>query len=816
MRPRWRKVFSDLWSNKTRSMLVIASITIGLFAVGLITSMYVILTADMPASYASTNPANIELSLSDFDGDLVKQVAKLEGVAETMGQRDFSAQIQTGDGEWVAISFHAVHDLGQLNLNRVTIQQGVYPPLNRQMVVDIYKFASLKHTLGQSATIKLTSNRLRQMPLVGTVHDLTIGAYSEGGGFFLAPTQAYITLETLPWLEQPQKMNRLLVRATQVDADRASLQTLAQRISDYVKKDGVAVYSFAVRPTNSHPNEVYVQAIASVLILLGGLVMFLSAFLITNTLSALLNQQVQQIGIMKTIGARRGQIIAIYLMLILIYSLIALAIAIPVASRSAYLLLGVLAGQVNLTLQGYRAVPLAILIQLGIALVVPQLAALYPILHGTRISPVEAFSGVSQASPAAIRRPENRKRNTFSTLLGRLSRPLLISLRNTFRRKGRLALTLVTLTLGGAIFIATFNVRGSMTSYINRIGRYFLSDVNLTLDGYQRKTEVENIIKTAPGVKAVEGWALAGAQLVLPDGSDGERFALLGPPAGSLLVEPILLEGRWVGNTNAVPGLAESQFPNEIAVNERFREQFPDLQVGSILRAKIFNQTTDLIVVGFFQMAGRSSGYLAYSTYETLSSLIHQENKANTFRVTADRSGLTNAQQKALGVRIQALLEANGFRVTEVESGLTLTATTSDGLTILSGFLMIMAVMIALVGSIGLTGTLSMNVLERTREIGIMRSIGANNRILTRLVMVEGLLIGLLSWAFGVLLAFPISTALSNGINLALFGAPVAFTFTYTGILLWLGVVTLLSTLASVIPARSASRLTIREVLAYE
>lgn len=44
MRPRWRKVFSDLWGNKLRSLLVIASITIGLFAVGMITSMHTILT----------------------------------------------------------------------------------------------------------------------------------------------------------------------------------------------------------------------------------------------------------------------------------------------------------------------------------------------------------------------------------------------------------------------------------------------------------------------------------------------------------------------------------------------------------------------------------------------------------------------------------------------------------------------------------------------------------------------------------------------------------------------------------------------------
>jgi len=82
--------------------------------------------------------------------------------------------------------------------------------------------------------------------------------------------------------------------------------------------------------------------------------------------------------------------------------------------------------------------------------------------------------------------------------------------------------------------------------------------------------------------------------------------------------------------------------------------------------------------------------------------------------------------------------------------------------------------------------------------------------------MVEGLLIGLMSWILGTLLSFPISSLLSNAINLALFGAAAKFTFSPMGVVLWLVVVLVLSTLASVVPARNAARLTIREVLSYE
>jgi putative ABC transport system permease protein len=140
----------------------------------------------------------------------------------------------------------------------------------------------------------------------------------------------------------------------------------------------------------------------------------------------------------------------------------------------------------------------------------------------------------------------------------------------------------------------------------------------------------------------------------------------------------------------------------------------------------------------------------------------------------------------------------------------------SENLNVLVVFLLIMALLTAIVGSMGLTGTMSMNVLERTREIGVMRSIGAVDFSILKTVIFEGLFIGLISYFLAVLLSFPITTMLSTIISLAIFENPIDLAFTYQGFTIWLGVVLILSALACVLPARHASRLTIREVLAYE
>jgi putative ABC transport system permease protein len=421
-----------------------------------------------------------------------------------------------------------------------------------------------------------------------------------------------------------------------------------------------------------------------------------------------------------------------------------------------------------------------------------------PILQGSRLSVVEALSGQAQSNPAESAGLKLRLKG--------VSRPLLISLRNTFRRKGRLILTLITLSLGGGVFIATFNVQVSLSQYTDQLGQYYLADVNLTLDAPYRISKIEQLGLSLPEVVDVEGWAIARSELILPDGTAGEDVFLIAPPADTKLVNPILQEGRWI-----MPG-----DQNAIALNDLFKSTYPYLDPGDTILLRVNGKEVDFVVVGFFQMAGKSGGYLAYTNYDYLSVLNGQPNQATIFRMVSVDPNLTMPQQEELGRKLEARLAEAGVTVIDMEAGLSLSKTAGDGFAILTGFLLFLAVLTALVGSIGLSGAMSMNVMERTREIGVMRAVGASNRILMNMVIVEGLLIGMLSWLIGSLLAFPISSLMSNSISLALFDAPSNFGFTPLGFLLWLGAAAVLSVFASVLPAYNASRLTIREVLAYE
>jgi putative ABC transport system permease protein len=165
---------------------------------------------------------------------------------------------------------------------------------------------------------------------------------------------------------------------------------------------------------------------------------------------------------------------------------------------------------------------------------------------------------------------------------------------------------------------------------------------------------------------------------------------------------------------------------------------------------------------------------------------------------------------------LQARFKENKTDISSTQTGLDWHQQNISQSNVLIYSLMIMACLIALVGGLGLMGSMTMNVMERIREIGVMRAIGATNRDIQNIVILEGLLVGLVSWFLSIFLSIPITLALNYGVGAILVNTPLNFVFGSQGILTWLVGVLIIATLSCLLPAWNASRFTIREVLAYE
>ncbi|HNZ12103.1 MAG TPA: ABC transporter permease [Anaerolineaceae bacterium] len=810
MRPRWRKVLHDLIDNISRTTLVVLSIVVGVFSIGVIIGAYVIISNDMSASYAANHPMNIELRCGAFDDDLLSMVKHMNGVEAAEGRSFFTMRVRLAGGEqWETLNIVGVDDFEKLDINRLNIISGTNLPADEQVLLEKKTLDNLDVVVGDTLEFELLDGSIKTLQVVGIVQDPATGA-----GDFLAQPFAYVTTGTLPFLGQTESFNRMFVTVTEGQNDLEHLDEMSAAIRDKIEKSGIGVYTSRTTKTNEHPMASTVQAVLGILLALGVLILFLSSSLIANTLSALLNQHLRHIGVMKLVGARRGQILQMYFALILAFGVIALVIAVPLGGQGAYSLANFIASKINFNLLGYRIVPFSLLVQIVVGLAVPLLAGLLPVLSGSRTTVLQALTGsinedshsqVAGSLPeeAGFERLEARVAHTLGRQSIHVPRPLLLSLRNTFRRKGRLALTLFTLTMGGAIFIAVFNVQVTLHDYIDQIGKYFLADVTLDFDRYYRLNDVKTTAMNIPGVVDVEGWAYASAEVLYPNDRVARNITILAPPASSQLVSPLLVEGRWIQ-----PGDEKV-----ITISEAILEEFPDLHAGQTLRLNVNGRKDDWLVVGIFKFVDQQ-GTFAYSTYEYISHQAHMANRAFSYRIVTVQHD--PAYQQKMGEILDAAFRARGFHVSQARTGQSTLALAAESLDILVTFLLIMALLTALVGSIGLAGTMGMNVMERTREIGVMRSIGAADKEIMRSVIIEGMVIGMISWLLGALLSFPFTYLLTYIISVAIFHSPIAVHFTATGFGVWLLVVLVLSAVASALPARNAARLTIREVLAYE
>jgi putative ABC transport system permease protein len=792
--PRWSKVLADLWADRTRSLLVVASIAVGVFAIGAIVVTYAIFSEDITVSYASAQPANIEVTTDFFDDTLVRSVADMPGIALAEGRHLLSVRVSQDGVAWKPLDVVASKDFAASRINLITPVEGTAYPNDRELIVREDELNSTGLHPGDAVLVWLGSGTIRTMPVVGVVGD------QYAAGDFAAPPRGYVTLATAEWLGGQPEYNRLYVQVEAGD-DESAIAIIADQVEDKLERTGRQVYRTNTNKTTEHPMASIALAMLGVLGLLGALVTVLSSSLIFNTLNALLTQHRRQIGVMKLVGARSIQISAMYFALIIAYGLIALLIAVPSGMVAGYGLAEFAANMMSVDLQGFRVIPAAAVLQAIVALGVPIAAGYLPVNQGAKTTVRRAISQDGPGEQGAGIGLLDRLGVWFKWL----SRPLLLSIRNTFRRRGRLALTLFTLIIAGSIFIAVFNVRASLFSFMELLGQHFMADVTVTFNQMYRVTQVERAAYLIPGVEKAEGWGGTTAEILDQDDNLVSNLIISAPPAGSTLLEADMIAGRWL--------LPEDE--KALVISDSIWSNYPDLQPGDTVRVKIpGNRAEEWPVVGVFRFTDMLGDSLGYANYETISRLTNAPGRAASFKIVADAETLE--RQDEVSKALDRYLREQGYKVRNVEAGLVSQQQQTQPLNILVIFLLTMALLTAVVGSIGLAGTMGMNVLERTREIGVMRAIGAVDGAIIKSVVIEGMMIGLISWAAAVLLSIPISFMLLQVIGQAMLSSVIPLSIAPEGFLIWLGVVVLLSVVASMLPARNAARLTIREVLAYE
>ncbi len=791
LNPRWRKVIRDLWTTKTRTALVVMAIAVGVFAFGSVFITNEVLITDMNAQYLAINASTITVSIPSFDDTLVRSVRRQKDVADAQGRATRLVKIINGDKTYNLLLV-AFDDYEEITLNIIRSETGTWPPGSREILLERSSVSLSGAGIGDSIEIEMSNGFIHHLNLAGTVHDLNALPAT-----LYPQLTGYVSMKTLVWLGFPGTYNQLEIAAREEFDTVAKLETVADGLRDRWERNGVSIDSILVRAPGEHWGIDPTRAFTLILNVMGVFALILSGFLVVNTMSALLAGQRRQIGMMKAVGGTGRQIMGIYVVLVTCYGLLALAVALPIGMVLGYFFTNAVMGFLNVDILNYHLPLRVFLLQVMAALLVPVLASAVPVFAGTRVTVREAVSdfGIGAAGGQGL----------LDRMLMRvrgLPRPVLLSLRNTFRRKGRLFLTLGTLVVAGMLFISVMNVRGALSADTDNIlNMLFNYEVQLFLDGDYESRGVARRAESLAGVVRAEGRTGAQAQRIKADGSKGATFAIVGLPAGSDFIQPEMISGRWLKKNDR----------NAIVLSSNLAEDMPNVRVGDKIVLDIGDEKHDWEVAGVMLMAFDK---VAYADFDYLSSVKGEPGLASMMFVrTEQKDG--ESQSEMAGALEDRLKEA-GINVSQSATRDTLSSAWAGQFAFLIGFLMSMAAMTALIGALGLAGMMSLNVMERTREIGIMRSLGAADRTISGIVVTEGLLIGLMSWVLALPLSIPVTILLNAGIGSMVFDQPLVFTFSPVGVVIWLAIIVTVSVAASLLPAYRATRMSIRETLAYE
>lgn len=933
---RSRKIFSDLFTRRTRTFLVSASIFVGVLGVIALFTTRDLITRQLEEDVRQDELSMIDIQVSVAEGveldngtyletlnrenEVGRAIAALDGIERVEGQAFFPIDFRKPDSDdFTIIELRAYWTpLQEVQIEPMRLVAGEWPVAEQNQVAVEQRFADLHDfEIGDAIILRaLGDEEGEQVEVTYTISGLVFHPYIFKGltQEFPGPEEGiYAQFPDAQSLLKIEGFSKIIARYETFQAAQENytgFQNALLEISPYVP----------VFPTFEDPADNAqidnANIFNNVLTSLAFVTMVVSGFLVINVISTIVFEQKKQIGAMKTIGAGIGDNFFIYAGMALAYGVIGTAFAIIPGMIAGYLNTLFLAPQLDVLIEGFQWSPQAVLIGAALGLIVPTLSSMLPVYNGVRVRIIDSITDLGISGTYG----EGRVERFLANL------PFPISVRqafsNVYQKRSRLLLTGFTLMLTVATFMATISLTIILNNELTALFDRLLYEFEITPNGLQNQAMMEEVILNVDGIESASPASLFFIQLegdyenfftrnnllqvfgLDPEGEvsrliytegtgwdeDPDRVGLVvsiavadqlglqvgdevafrvggkrvtreligiernGFDAGYLLWEDLaVLAGSVEGvprpneyliltgfNGQLVPALgidetliafivegADADTPGvlvsgdlaeaaEIEEGDVMTIQVAGEPVERRVDAVIANEVLQSTAEQFIpQQAGTIPGNIILFGFTDLATITGIETEGdpvpNAYYVSITQENPTASEVDEVIEALNTTLLSEGIPsrfINRVEFADNLSEVVVTNTSIIGAA----TLLIASVGAIGLLTTLSITVLERQKEIGVMRSIGADSTTIAIQFVIEGLIIGAIAWVVSIPVSFWLARALFGVFQLEF----VPFTYPPVALVIGLIGILLVSAISSLGPALSAARKTVSEILRYQ
>lgn len=784
-----RKSVTDLTRRTSRTLFTVSTLALAVASVGIF-ALPPLTDRAMRGEIAANRLAELTLEMRPLvlSGDRMAALARLPNVQAVEGRSSFRTRAYVGSRR-AQVLLVGVPDFARQRVDVVRLASGTAPS-DREALTDVQNARRDRYE-------GATGDVLRVIASDGSVRPVRIsgrGRNLEGGQSVSADKLVvlYATPRTVASLSGEPGFQSLSFRLRD-RSDSAVAATVAAVRRTLASGRGFRGFTAlpSVRAAGEWPGKQELEDFSQLFDIVAILALLSALVLVASTMTALVGEQTGEIATMKAVGGRRRQIAAVYVRTALLLGALGALAGTILGLAVANALVRFFGTRFFAIEPGLGADPAVLVASVALGLLAPVLAALPAVRRGTRITVREAL----QATGSSIG-GEGRLDRALRHV-GFLPRSAQIGLRAAARRKRRSLATVLQIALAVGSMLAVLGLSAAVSNTVH--GTWRDHNWNAWLGAGDRPFDAHaaRLVRTTPGVAKVEPVVTDEVRLA---GSD----AFIWGTAADTMFGHHVSEGRWY-----TP--AEERAGARVVVIERDLARSTGTNVGGVARVATPAGIVPFDVIGVADNKQEFGTvlFVPLNTARSLAGLAADESGSLWVRTTSDDHGLIDRT----ATRLEDTLVADGY---ETSTEVTYVAERDDAATYdtVTTTIAVLGLLIIAISMVGLVNAITMSVLERTREIGVLRSIGARARDVRRIFATEGLALVLCGWLVGIPLGYALDRFLVWLVRESL-DIQIEAAFPITNVPLALAGTLLLALAIMLAPLRRAVRFKPGEALRY-